>query len=278
MFGDMAPVRTRMDMMAEFQDLTGVQVAPQVLALIGAQVTRKQKIDAVRKRISESLQGGSFTPEQIEAQTTLWTNAVMKFADQAHLDPLTVLPRIKWVSSSPKPTFTQAMMQGVEWHMGPSSRCPTDTISVVQYCGQTPDRDAAVALFAEKGRRGLVNADTGWTLHMSWSDAKKSVGMRFGYKERVARAIAPVLDEIVDRAVLLESTADVQHRNSNVIGIHLMGSALEVDGRLYRVVMVVKDSPKNGGLTSHDISAVQIYDIENPPVSKTDGGLSVFNL
>lgn len=53
-----------------------------------------------------------------------------------------------------------------------------------------------------------------------------------------------------------------------------MGSALEVDGRLYRVVMVVKDSPKNGGLTSHDISAVQIYDIENPPVSKTDGGLS----
>lgn len=95
MFVDESPVATRVDLMAEFADLAGVDVDPTVLAQIGATVSREQAIEKVRTKISEQLAETGMDAEQVEAQATLWTGAVMRLAAQNGVEPLDILPKIK---------------------------------------------------------------------------------------------------------------------------------------------------------------------------------------
>ena len=95
MFADESPVATRVDLMAEFADLAGVEVDPTVLAQIGATVSREQAIEKIRTRISEQLTETGMDTEQVEAQATLWTGAVMRLAAQNGIEPLDILPKIK---------------------------------------------------------------------------------------------------------------------------------------------------------------------------------------
>ncbi len=123
---------------------------------------------------------------------------------------------------------------------------------------------------------GLKNEETGFVLTASDADLKKSLGGKFSYDERLFRAVAPVLDEVVTKARLMESSADVKHRNPDVQGVHIFATLVEIDGKLYRVQLVVRDyvTPKQERLATHKIAGIQIYEIENPPVSKADGGPS----
>ena len=95
MFADESPVATRVDLMAEFADLAGVEVDPTVLAQIGATVSREQTIEKVRTRISEQLAETGMDADQVDAQATLWTGAVMRLAAQNEVEPLDILPKIK---------------------------------------------------------------------------------------------------------------------------------------------------------------------------------------
>lgn len=95
MFADESPVATRVDLMAEFADLAGVEVDPTVLAQIGATVSREQAIEKVRTRISEQLAETGMDADQVDAQATLWTGAVMRLAAQDEVEPLDILPKIK---------------------------------------------------------------------------------------------------------------------------------------------------------------------------------------
>ena len=85
-----------------------------------------------------------------------------------------------------------------------------------------------------------------------------------------------MFDEVVAKARLFESTPDLEHHNQHVQGIHTFATPVEIDGNLYRVQLAVRDyiTPKQERLATHKIAGIQIYEIENPPVSRTDGGPS----
>lgn len=95
MFADETPQATRADLLAEFGDLAGVPVDPQLVALVQSDVTREQKIEKVRAKISEQLTETGMDADQVDAQATLWTGAVMRFAEQSGVEPLDILPKIK---------------------------------------------------------------------------------------------------------------------------------------------------------------------------------------
>ena len=95
-FADETPQATRADLMMQFQDLTGVQIDPHVFDMVQQQVSRQQAHDTVRQMIRGGLEeSGRFAPEQVDAQAELWSNAVMRMADQAGQDPVEILPKIR---------------------------------------------------------------------------------------------------------------------------------------------------------------------------------------
>ena len=226
---------------------------------------------------------GPFTFQEAGAQAELNARAVVSFAQTHGIDPDKVgelAPKIVWTDggrvASSGGEFNMPVTQGREWHMGPTKAAPDAQVTVVQYKGQAADRQAAMAQAGALASKGLKNEETGFVLTASDADLKKSLGGKFSYDERLFRAVAPVLDEVVAKARLMESSADVKHKNPEVQGVHIFATPVEIDGKLYRVQMVVRDyvTPKQERLATHKIAGIQIYEIENPPVSKADGGPS----
>ena len=95
LFADETPEATRVDLMMQFSQMTGVPVDPKLLDMVQKEVTHTQKVQQVHKTIADQLRSSGQPEEQIEAQATLWTNAAMRLAEQAHVDPMEILPRIK---------------------------------------------------------------------------------------------------------------------------------------------------------------------------------------
>lgn len=95
LFADETPEATRVDLMMQFSQMTGVPVDPKLLDMIQQEVTHSQKVQQVHKAIADQLRASGQPEEQIEAQATLWTNAAMRLAEQAHVDPMEILPKIK---------------------------------------------------------------------------------------------------------------------------------------------------------------------------------------
>lgn len=95
LFADETPEATRVDLMMQFSQMTGVPVDPKLLDMVQKEVTHTQKVQQVHKTIADQLRSSGQPEEQIEAQATLWTNAAMRLAEQAHVDPMEILPKIK---------------------------------------------------------------------------------------------------------------------------------------------------------------------------------------
>ncbi len=95
LFADETPEATRVDLMMQFSQMTGVPVDPKLLDMIQQEVTHSQKVQQVHKTIADQLRASGQPEEQIEAQATLWTNATMRLAEQAHVDPMEIIPKIK---------------------------------------------------------------------------------------------------------------------------------------------------------------------------------------
>lgn len=95
LFADETPEATRVDLMMQFSQMTGVPVDPKLLDMVQKEVTHTQKVQQVHKTIADQLRSSGQPEEQIEAQAALWTNAAMRLAEQAHVDPMEILPKIK---------------------------------------------------------------------------------------------------------------------------------------------------------------------------------------
>lgn len=285
--------------LAQQYDLNGVDLA--VSAALGAafggafwrspeQIRTQNYQDAARlvyedQRTALFNKGKSqFNFKQAGAQAAINSRAVVALAKRLGIEPDKVRDfsaKIVWSEDGksaevPKEAFNMPVTQGKEWHMGPTKASPDEQVTVVQYKGQAADRASAMNEAASLATNGLKNEETGFVLTASKSDLNKAVGSKFSFDEHVFRAVAPVLDEVVAKARLMESTADLTHKNPDVQGIHYFATPVEIDGRLYRVQLVVRDYviPKQERLATHKISGIQIYEIENPPVSRTDDGLS----
>lgn len=107
LFADETPEATRVDLMMQFSQMTGVPVDPKLLDMVQKEVTHTQKVQQVHKTIADQLRSSGQPEEQIEAQATLWTNAAMRLAEQAHVDPMEILPRIKVSEEVPSGSLKQ---------------------------------------------------------------------------------------------------------------------------------------------------------------------------
>lgn len=246
------------------------------------------KYDRAHQRVYERYKsdleaGGKFSQEEIESQAKLNAAAAVSYARMAHIAPDQVddmAAKLIWTDDrkafSVPEEYAMPFTQGSEWHMGPTKVSPDEMIPVVFYKGQAPDRKTALAQIESFSSNGLKNEETGFVLSVSRSDLKKSFAGYNSYDERVLRAIAPIFDQVVAKAKLLESTPDLQHGNPHVQGIHIFGAPVGIDGGLYRVQLLVRDyvTPGQERLATHKVSGIKIYEIENPPVSRTDGGTS----
>lgn len=112
MFANETPAATRVDLMQQFQELTGVQVDPHVLDMVGAQVTRAEASQKVLSTLRTNLSEAGFPEDQVEAQAQLWAGAVMRMADQSGRDPLDLLPKIKMGSGERPEGFEQIAFHG----------------------------------------------------------------------------------------------------------------------------------------------------------------------
>ena len=285
--------------LAQQYDLNGVDLA--ISAAMGAafggafwrspeQIRTQKYQDAARlvyedQRTALFNKGKSqFNFEQAGTQAAINARAVVSLAKRLGIEPDKVRDfsaKIVWSEDGksaevPKEAFNMPYTQGKEWHMGPTKASPDEQVTVVQYKGQAADRASAINEAAALAAKGLKNEETGFVLTASGSDLKKSIGGNYSFDERVFRAIAPVFDEVVAKARLFESTPDLKRHNQHVQGIHTFATPVEIDGNLYRVQLVVRDyiTPKQERLATHKIAGIQIYEIENPPVSRTDGGPS----
>lgn len=241
----------------------------------------QQQRKALSDRFATELRRtGRFTPEQVEAQANLNAAMATSAARRWSLTPEQVseaAPVVHVDGDVATDGFNMPVTQGIKWHMGPTKLTPNARVDVVNYKGQAPDRQTAIDQIVKTAEGGVQNEETGFLLTASDSDLKKSAGKYFSYRERLLRAIAPVFDEIVAKAKLLESSQDVKHRSKDVQGIHTFATPVNIDNKLYRVQLTVRDYiiPKQERLATHTISGVQIYEIENPPASMiADGGSS----
>lgn len=285
--------------LAQQYDLNGVDLA--VSAVMGAafggafwrspEQIRTQKYQDAARLVYEDQRAALFNKgksqfnfEQAGTQAAINSRAVVALAKRLGIEPDKVRDfsaKIVWSEDGksaevPKEAFNMPYTQGKEWHMGPTKASPDEQVTVVQYKGQAADRASAINEAAALAEKGLKNEETGFVLTASGSDLKKSIGGNYSFDERVFRAIAPVFDEVVAKARLFESTPDLKRHNQHVQGIHTFATPVEIDGNLYRVQLVVRDyiTPKQERLATHKIAGIQIYEIENPPVSRTDGGPS----
>lgn len=246
------------------------------------------KYDRAYQRVYERYKsdleaGGKFSQEKIDSEAKINAASVVSYARMTHVAPDKVddlAAKIVWTDDrkffSVPEEYAMPITQGSEWHMGPTKASPDEMIPVVFYKGQAPDRKTALAQIESFSSNGLKNEETGFVLSVSRSDLKKSFAGYNSYDERVLRAIAPIFDQVVAKAKLLESTPDLQHGNPHVQGIHIFGAPVGIDGGLYRVQLLVRDyvTPGQERLATHKVSGIKIYEIESPPVSRTDGGTS----
>ena len=289
MFADESPLPTRADLMMEFQDLTGVPVDPSVLDMIKAQVTRTQAREKISTTIREKLTAAGQASEQAEAQSRIWTNAVMRLAELAHRDPLEILPNIdlEGVPSSAD-GFTMPVTQGRNWQYGDhAAQNPDYRVKVARLSrekeGVLDNKTAADILndfVGETPKNRLKNDVTDWVFSISGNDKKEIIhGLSRTTKDdgpdvRADNvAILRNLTEVIKNAFPAESYRDikaaqgVKSSDAHLKGLHRFYSPVVVNGKEYLVKITVKDRTgdggKNSGLNRYDrLGAYQIIGIE----------------
>ena len=289
MFADESPLPTRADLMMEFQDLTGVPVDPYVLDMIKAQVTRAQAREKISTTIREKLAAAGQEAEQVEAQSRIWTNAVMHLAELAHRDPLEILPNIdlEGVPSSAD-GFTMPVTQGRNWQYGDhAAQNPDYRVKVARLSGEKEgvlDNKTAADILndfvGETPKNRLKNDVTDWVFSISGNDKKEIIhGLSRTTKDdgpdvRADNvAILRNLPEVIKNAFPAESYRDikaaqgVKSSDAHLKGLHRFYSPVVVNGKEYLVKITVKDRTgdggKNSGLNRYDrLGAYQIIGIE----------------
>lgn len=230
-----------------------------------------------RESLKKELMNAGRSEEEAEVEAGMTAPGEVLFAKQAGVDWKDIGYTIERTESSQATDgFHMPVTQGIEWHMGPSTKKADDPVHVVvSENGAALDRDSAIDTVLQVSRDGVLNRDSGFVLTASKSDLKKSVGGKHSYDEIVFRRIANDFSSIVENAVRLESFNDVAHENPHVQGVHIFATPVAIDDKLFRVQLLVRDyvTPKQERASVHKISGIQIFEIENPP-KIADGGVS----
>lgn len=242
--------------------------------------TATERSVPLQERIKRQLREASpehLTDEQIDYQARVHATGIQVMADRAQIDADSIAPEI--VRGDAGATeLNQPMTQGREWHMGVARLMPEDELEVLSYEPSNFSREQSIGAVRESLSEGVQNQDTGFVLTASSSDIKKSVGAHGSDKEKVFNYVAPHIKEIVQKAKLLESHVDIQHKNKKVQGIHIFGQPVLFGDALYRVQLIVLDYviPNQERTAVHSIDGIEIEKIENPPpeTSQLEGGPS----
>lgn len=240
----------------------------------------RERSAVLQQRIERELRAASpdtISDEAIRTQAAVQATGIQVMADRANIDVDSIAPEI--VRGDAGATeLNQPMTQGREWHMGVSRLRPEDELEVLSYEPSNFSREQSIDSVRDSLSDGVQNQDTGFVLTASLSDIKKSVGARGSEKEKVFNYVAPHIADIAQKAKLLESHADLQHRNDEVQGIHIFGQPVLFGDTLYRVQLIVRDYviPKQERTAVHSIDGIEIERIENPPPEEAqlEGGSS----
>ena len=148
---------------------------------------------------------------------------------------------------------------------------PPVPITVIDTQG-LPDDFKDMKKWADKWLRELQQAPIG-TLHnedMNWELlVGKKDRRKIGDNENLAHYTSQAVTDIVSLvryAVLAETHQDKQHNNNHVKAVHRLYAPVEIDGKLYRTKLTVKDYVLNNGTERKNLHAIETIEIENAPM------------
>ncbi|MFQ9285502.1 MAG: hypothetical protein ACLR3J_06840 [Sutterella wadsworthensis] len=232
-----------------------------------------------RESLKKELMKAGRSEEQADVEAGMTAPGEVLFAKQAGVDWKDVDYTIeKTDSTQATDGFHMPVTQGIEWHMGPRGLSPDEKMRVVSVTPTVIDKGEAINIVTSAFKDGIHNEDTGFTLRMSKSDAKKSAGKDGGSKRKAFMAVAENIREIAESAKLVESHVDIVHKNPKVRGIHVFLAPISWNGELWRVQLLVKDTVEEGPAraVTHSIDGVYVEKMETPPGGsfQSEGGVS----
>lgn len=232
-----------------------------------------------RESLKKELMKAGRSEEQADVEAGMTAPGEVLFAKQAGVEWKDVDYTIeKTDSTQATDGFHMPVTQGIEWHMGPRGLSPDEKMRVVSVTPTVIDKGEAINIVTSAFKDGIHNEDTGFTLRMSKSDAKKSAGKDGGSKRKAFMAVAENIREIAESAKLVESHVDIVHKNPKVRGIHVFLAPMSWNGELWRVQLLVKDTVEEGPAraVTHSIDGVYVEKMETPPGGsfQSEGGVS----
>ena len=110
----------------------------------------------------------------------------------------------------------------------------------------------------------LHNEDMNWELLVGKKDRQK-MGDNENLAHHTSQAVTDIVS-LVRYAVLAETHQDKQHNNNHVKAVHRLYAPVEIDGKLYRTKLTVKDYVLNNGTERKNLHAIETIEIENAPM------------
>ncbi|PWR24987.1 hypothetical protein [Zavarzinia aquatilis] len=107
--------------------------------------------------------------------------------------------------------------------------------------------------------RNLSNAEMGWSdITVGYKAASKLVSDRHkedAIRPAVEQEAVRALPELLDRAILIETRAD-RKKDRNILAVHRLYAPLQLDGRLYRVLLTIKDTTAGRRFYDHRLTEI----------------------
>lgn len=252
LFGDEVPPVTRADLMKKFSEIAETKF------------DQAEFLPKEERAIFEGLKGHFGEGEALD-QARVYGSATRNFATRYGVSSEDVMPTIKHVDEGEvsSEAHTQPITQGKHWDMGVHVLGKeNEKIGVVHLPKVVvPGRKENLNLLRDKLKEGVLNTETGWLLTGTKGDAQKTLGFDSNYlgREGVLSSVIANLDEVLGKAKLLESHADLNSREA-VKGLHKFGLPFTHDGSNYMVAIYVKDFNKTAGdrLATHLIHTIKI--------------------
>lgn len=201
--------------------------------------------------------------------------SLINLAREAGKNPMDILPQIKFENGEvvlPEGVLRMPETQGVHWEMGSHViGREGERVSIVHLKTEPEDRKVALGNLRQKLYSGLANRESGWTLHGSASDAKKSLPpFKFSGTGKKSpppglyNAIVANLEKLTEEAKLVESLRDHQHNNPDVKGVHKFAVPATYAGKDFRIQLTVRDytNAAGGTLSIHTVDHIEIHAVE----------------
>ena len=163
--------------------------------------------------------------------------------------------------------------QGFQWEFGQRKGLfGLPDIEVVIITGQEFGNDVATIrkgamahlndIRHREATDGIKNSDTGWDLTVSKVGYRKMARDLAQFTESLQAIFE--LEKLSQRAVLAESHKDTEHNNPDVQAVHRMFAPVEINGRLYRVKLTVRDYFGIASGERTNLHAIEAIEIEKP--------------